>query len=192
MKTSRGIVLVLAAALFALLAAAALLLNMDGGTLGAQEAPAKPTFVPARDLTPAPTPGDAREFAVLDIVINSDDSGAVREARLERARIFSGYAPNVFALPPGDWTIELDGEKPMQFGVLDPRAAEAEVEGAEGDKAPYTYELTMQFTWELVVPLYDGREDLGVKTIRILDVAGKEFFSVEVNRDEWRRAGQAQ
>lgn len=80
------------------------------GRLAAQENEAKPTLVPLKVQTPAPTPPDGREVAILTLVIKSGGEGKLEGIDLETARIIRSYAPNVLNRG-GQWTVEVEGEK---------------------------------------------------------------------------------
>lgn len=153
---------------------------------GAQEGDVKPTVVPAEVLTPAPTPPDSREVAILTLVIVSSPDGKVEKVTLETAKIVRAYAPNVFDRP-GEWTVRLEGEHEAQFGVTDPRRMSV-FPGPNDEKteAPHGAEFLTEVTWELVVPLYLFDRDLGVKTIHILDQEGNVIFATEVDREGWK------
>ncbi|MGH2538655.1 MAG: hypothetical protein ACRDHL_14800 [Candidatus Promineifilaceae bacterium] len=172
----RGYSLALAAA--ALVAAA-----LSGCATGseAQQLRELPTVVPAQELTPAPTPADGRQVAILQLVVLSNADGRVEEVRLEKGQIVTAFAPNVFGRA-GAWTVELVGRTPMRFGVPDPREAHIE-DGEEG--APHTTEILAEVSWELVVPLSDKGQPLGVEEIRILDQNGELIFSTPVDREAW-------
>jgi hypothetical protein len=147
----------------------------------------QPTIVPARELTPAPTPPDDREVAILQLFISSTERGEIRGVRLMEAQIIRSYAPNVLRLA-GPWTIELDGEKSIRYGTLDPRAAHVEHDEEDQDEIHQNVYLT-ETTWELVIPLYDREQDLGVRQINIYDERGERIFSTPVDREEWRKRG---
>jgi len=147
----------------------------------------QPTLVPARELTPAPTPADNREVAVLRLLISSTERGEIRGVRLMEARIIRSYAPNVLRLA-GPWTIELDGEQPLRYGTLDPRVAHVEHDDKEDEEIHHNIYQT-ETTWELVIPLFDRGRELGVRQINIYDDQGERVFSVPVDREEWRKQG---
>lgn len=153
-----------------------------GDQAGAQEEIKRPTLVPASALTPAPTPADAREVAILTLAVSSNDDGQVEGVQLEKARILNSFAPNVFGRR-GPWTIELVGEQTIRYGILDPRQQRVYADEIE---EPHTTDLLLQMTWEPVVPLFDGSKDLGVKMINIYDHEDRLIFSTEVDREAWR------
>lgn len=145
----------------------------------------KPTPMSARELTPAPTPEDEREIAILNLVINSSQEGKVESVTLERGRIVKGYAPNVFG-QTGDWTVELVGkEKTVSYGVLDPR--HVEVENEQNAEQPFTYIYVPSYEWELVVPLYEDGKDMQIEVIKIYDTEGNQIFETNVDRERWRQ-----
>lgn len=144
----------------------------------------KPTPIPADAQTPAPTPEDSREVAILTLVINSTEEGKIEGVQLERGLIIQSFAPNVLGLP-GEWTVELVGEEgTVPFGVLDPR--HVEVENEQNAEQPYTYIYETSYVWELVVPLFDNEgKDLLVKEINIFDAEGNLIFNTPVDRERW-------
>lgn len=176
----RNPLVVLAAVLGAL--ALAIVAGFYGQAV-AQEQRIQPTVVPAEALTPAPTPPDNRQVAILTLVIASTDEGKVERVALERGRIVRSYAPHVLVLD-GPWTIELVGRETIRYGALDPRAVEVETDDEE---APYTYIIETSALWELVVPLFENGKDLEVKEINIYDQDGNLIFSTPVDREAWGR-----
>ncbi|NIS80746.1 MAG: hypothetical protein GTO14_11180 [Anaerolineales bacterium] len=149
----------------------------------AQRGQEEPTLIPAKVLVPVPTPEDAREIAILDLFVVSTEDGRVEGVELQRARILRSYAPNVLMLQ-GPWTILLLGRGEVMYGVRDPRVVHV-YDGEE--EVPHGREFEAQVLWELVVPLFDKGQDLGVKEIRILDQAGELIFSTPVDREAWRQ-----
>lgn len=154
---------------------------------GAQAGPAfaqdkKPTLVPAELLTPAPTPEDGRQVAILTLVIESGEDGAVKGVQLELGRIINSYAPNVWGRP-GEWTVELVGQEKRQYGILDPRR----LEYYDSEKGQFAQEFQFHVVTDLVIPLYDDKLDLGVTTINIYDQLGNLIFSTEVDREGWAK-----
>ncbi|NPV67868.1 MAG: hypothetical protein HPY64_12030 [Anaerolineae bacterium] len=146
----------------------------------------KPTFVPADGLTPAPTPPDGRQVAILTLVIESDPEGRLKGVQLERGRIINSYAPNV-AERPGEWTVEVVGERSLRFGIEDPRRLHVYGgEDAQRDMA-HTSEMQASAVVDLVVPLWNLDADLQAKEIRILDQEGNVVFVTEVDRERWSR-----
>lgn len=144
----------------------------------------KPTPIPPRIQTPAPTPEDNREIAILTLVISSSPEGKIEAVDLERGRIIKSYAPNVLGLA-GEWMIELIGrEETTSFGVPDPR--HVEVENEQGAESPFTYIYETNYAWDLVVPLYNDGKDLQVQVIRIYDGDGNQIFETPVN-ESWRQ-----
>lgn len=149
----------------------------------------RPTVVPAEALTPAPTPADDRQIAILNLVVVAAQGGKVESVRLERAQIVGGYAPNVFGLS-GPWAVELVGKETIRFGTLDPRQVRV-YDGDEGGKdVPHTTSFAHETTWELVVPLHRDGQDLGVREINIYDERGRLIFSTPVEREKWLSAGE--
>jgi len=146
----------------------------------------KPTPIPAKEQTPAPTPEDRREIAILTLVISSTPDGKIEGVKLERSVILQGYAPNVLGMQ-GEWTIELVGaEQTISYGVLDPR--HVEVENEQDAKEPYTYIYETNYVWELVVPLFDNNgKDLQIMEINIYDAGGNKIFGTPVDREGWRK-----
>lgn len=142
----------------------------------------KPTLIPLRVQTPAPTPPDDRQIAILTLVIQSNPEGELEQIILEQGRVIKSYAPNVFDRT-GQWTVELLGNEEMRFGIQDPRWREA---FPSGERNQFESELITDLLWELVVPLYYYEKDLGVEVIRIYDQRGEPIFSVEVDREGWK------
>ncbi len=142
----------------------------------------KPTLIPPQVQTPAPTPPDNREVAILTLIVQSNPEGELEQIALEHGRIIRSYAPNVFDRT-GQWTVELLGSEEMRFGVQDPRWRES---FPTGERNQFESELVSDLLWELVVPLYYFEKDLGVEMIRIYDQRGEPIFSVEIDREGWR------
>jgi len=147
----------------------------------AQEELERPTVVPATALTPAPTPRDAREVAILTLYITADEEGSVEAVELESARIVRSFAPNVLGLS-GPWTVELVGRDTVRFGTLNPLYVR--VYDDEED-VPHSGLWLTETLWRLVVPLYDRGEDLEVTEINIYDETQEWFFSTPVDREVW-------
>lgn len=152
------------------------------GRLAAQENEAKPTLVPLKVQTPAPTPPDGREVAILTLVIKSGGEGKLEGIDLETARIIRSYAPNVLNRG-GQWTVDVEGEKGLRFGVQDPRWREA---FPKEEGASFENEILSEVVWELVVPLYLFDEDLNAQVIHIFDENGERIFTTEVDRERWK------
>lgn len=151
-------------------------------TVGAQEEFVRPTVVPAEVLTPAPTPPDGRQVAILNLAIVSAGEGEIEKVTLEQGRIINSYAPNVLGLA-GPWTVELVGEEPIRFGTLNPLVVRVYDEKQEVPHDVSQSETTM---WELVVPLYNDGKDLQVREINIYDQNEKLIFTTIVDREAWR------
>jgi hypothetical protein len=152
------------------------------GRLMAQENEAKPTLVPLKVQTPAPTPPDGREVAILTLVIKSGGEGKLEAIDLETARIIRSYAPNVLNRG-GQWTVEVEGVEGLRFGVQDPRWREA---FPEKEGAPFENEILSQVVWELVVPLYLFDQDIQAQVINLYDEQGERIFTTEVDRERWK------
>ena len=149
----------------------------------AQEDITAPTMVPARVLTPAPTPADDRRIAILPLVIVSDEEGTVERVALENGRIVGGYGPNVLGLT-GPWAVELVRESgdSMRYGTLDPR--QVHVEDVEGD-VPHRSMLETNISYEWVVPLNNAEgKDLQVREIRIYDERENLIFAAALRGNE--------
>lgn len=147
----------------------------------AQEEFKRPTLVPAEALTPAPTPADRREVAILSLLIKANEEGKVEAVELQKGSIVTSFAPNVLGLS-GPWTVELVGKDTIQFGTLNP--LHVRVYDGEQD-TPHTSLLVTETTWELVVPLYDRGQDLEVTQINIYDESRRQVFSTPVDRERW-------
>ncbi len=141
----------------------------------------RPTVVPAKALTPAPTPRDRREVAILTLHVKASAEGKVEAVELVEGKIVRSYAPNVLGLR-GPWTVELAGTDTIRFGTLNPLYVR--VYGDE-EKVPHTGLTLREVTWKLVVPLYDGGRDLKVIRIKIYDQDGNPIFSTPVEREKW-------
>ena len=165
----------------ALLAMGAVVLELPLRPAAQGEGP-KPTLVPIEALTPAPTPPDRREVAILTLVIESDPEGQIVLVALEQARILRSYAPDILGRT-GPWTVELLGETELRYGVRDPRWRE--VFPVDRDE-PFQNEYATSVVWELVVPLYLFDEDLNVQVINLYDQVGNLVFETEVDRENWR------
>ena len=160
----------------------ALLVFSDRNHIAAQNQQ-KPTVVPAEILTPADTPSDTREIAILTLIIKSSDDGKFENVELQQGRIVRSFAPNVLNRS-GDWTIEVVGDEGLIYGVSDPRRMN--VYGGENETPHETAFLTT-VEWELVVPLYLFDKDLNAAEINIYDQDGQLIFSTIVDRDNWIR-----
>lgn len=178
--------ILLAAGLGVLVLAGAVLLFGSAAITAQNEVGPKPTFVPADALTPVPTPPDGRQVAILTLVIESDAEGRLKGAQLERGRIVNSYAPNV-AERPGEWTVEVVGERSLRFGIEDPRRLHVYGEGEEQPDVAHASEMQTGVVVDLVVPLWDLDTDLQAKEIRILDQEGNVVFVTEVDRERWSR-----
>jgi hypothetical protein len=157
----------------------------SGGLSGAQEQFGRqPTFIPAAAQTPAPTPPDGRQVALLTLSVTSNSEGKLEDIVLRQGRILSSYAPNVFDRQ-GEWMVELvsGDQRTVRFGTQDPRRVE--VENPSGETSPLTTMIEPDASWELVVPLYDDDKDLKVEKIIIYDQEGKEVFTTPVDRERW-------
>lgn len=161
---------------------AAILLISSVNTTAQTEFGPKPTFVPAEDLTPVPTPADGRQVAILTLVVSGDGED-VRGLQLERGQIINSYAPNV-ANRPGEWMVEVTGDGSLTFGIEDPRRQRMYGEKEDTEEAHIT-EYAGSLAFDLVVPLWDLDRDLQAKEIRIFDQEGNEIFVTEVDRDGW-------
>jgi hypothetical protein len=145
----------------------------------------KPTFVPAEALTPVPTPPDGRQVAILTLVVEGEGED-LKGIQLERGQIVNSYAPNV-ANRPGEWTVEVIGERSLRFGIDDPRRLHVYGSREDQREQAHTTELVGSLNFDLVVPLYDLDTDLQAKEIRILDQEGNVIFNTEVDREGWSR-----
>lgn len=150
--------------------------------LAAQDREAMPTLIPLKIQTPAPTPPDQREVAILTLVVKSDREGKLESIGLEKGVILRSYAPNVLDRT-GTWTVVLAGEEKFVYGILDPRWREAYPQ-KEGEL--FQSEYATEVVWELVVPLYLFDKDLNVETITIFDETGTRIFTTEVDREKWK------
>jgi hypothetical protein len=173
--------ILLVTGVLALLAMAAAVSGLPLRPAAQGEGP-KPTLVPIEALTPAPTPPDRREVAILTLVIESDPEGQIVLVAMEQARILRSYAPNVVNRT-GPWTVELLGETELRYGVQDPRWRE--VFPVDRDE-PFQNEYAASVVWELVVPLYLFDRDLNVQAINLYDQMGNLIFATEVDRENWR------
>ena len=129
----------------------------------------------AAALTPAPTPADDRQIAVLTLHVVSNETGDVLGVEMVEGRQVAGYGPNV-ANRPGPWTVLLtaSGSQALRYGIQDPRLARVE---SQDPSAPHGTLLEADITFELVVPLATAEgEPLAVDVIRILDHSGRLIF----------------
>jgi hypothetical protein len=154
------------------------------GDAVAQEKLVKPTVVPPTARTPAPTPEDQREVAILTLIVKAGKEGKVEAVELQKGQIVRSYAPNVLGLS-GPWTVELAGEQSIKYGTLNPLQARV-YDDEKDQEVPHSGEALTETTWELVVPLWDQGKDLGVKEINIYDENGNLIFSTPVDREKWR------
>lgn len=161
---------------------AVLLLMSSVGTTAQTEFGPRPTFVPAEDLTPVPTPPDDRQVAILTLVVSGEGED-LRGIQLERGQIINSYAPNV-ANRPGEWIVEVTGDGNLTFGIEDPRRQHVYGEREQEEQA-HTSEMAGSLVFDLVVPLYDLDRDLQAKEIRIFDAEGNELFVTEIDREGW-------
>lgn len=161
-----------------------ILLISSPGITAQEEVGPKPTFIPPEALTPAPTPEDGRQVAILMLAVSGEGED-LRGIQLERGQIVNSYAPNV-AGRPGEWTVEVTGEGNLRFGISDPRRLHVYGETDNREQA-HMSEVTGNIRFELVVPLWDQDRDLGAKEIRIFDQQGNEIFMTEVDRENWQR-----
>lgn len=166
----------------ALVVVVALLLISSVGTTAQTEFGPRPTFVPAGDLTPVPTPPDDRQVAILTLVVSGDGED-LRGIQLERGQIINSYAPNV-ANRPGEWMVEVTGDGSLSFGIEDPRRQHVYGEREQEEQA-HMSEYAGNLAFDLVVPLYDLDRDLQAKEIRIFDAEGNEIFVTEIDREGW-------
>lgn len=146
----------------------------------------KPTVVPADVLTPAETPSDKRDVAVLTFSIVSSEDGKLERLDLQKAQIIRSYAPNVLDRP-GEWTIEVLGDEKIVYGVQDPRQMNVYGLPNETTQVPHQTEFLREITWETVVPLYLFDRDINATEIHIYDRDGQLIFSTKVDRDNWTR-----
>jgi hypothetical protein len=151
-------------------------------TVDAQEEFVRPTLVPAEILTPAPKPADDRQVAILNLVVVSSSDGNIERVTLEQGRIINSFAPNVLGLT-GPWTVELVGEERVRFGTLDPREIRIY---DQNEELPHDVSLGENIAWELVVPLYDNGQDLGVREINIYDQNENLIFNTLIDREAWQ------
>lgn len=155
----------------------------SGENARAQEEFQRPTVVPATALTPAPTPPDGREVAILNLLIKADKEGTVEAAELESGSIVNSFAPNVLGLS-GPWMVELVGEETIRFGTLNPLYVRVYDDEKE---SPHSGLWLTETTWRLVVPLYDRGQDLKVTQINIYDENERQIFSTPVDREHWSK-----
>jgi hypothetical protein len=171
---------------------AAVWLVLQPRNLGAQEEfGEQPTLIPASDLTPAPTPPDGREVALLTLAIASSEDGAIRGIQLERGQIIASYAPNV-SNRPGEWTVEVVGKETLRYGIQDLRRQNVynneREQGTpdEREEGAHNAEVATSLTVDLVVPLYVDSENLEATEINIYDQEGNVIFTTPVDRDAWK------
>jgi hypothetical protein len=133
----------------------------------------------AAALTPAPTPADTRQVAVLTLRILSDEAGRVAAVELVEGVVRPGYAPNV-TNRPGAWTVSAlsDAAEVLRFGTEDPR--QIRIEGGAGE-APHTTAFEPDVEVNLVVPLsdVDGTE-WSISQLQLYDELGNLIFAAAV------------
>jgi hypothetical protein len=132
--------------------------------------------ISASVLTPAPTPADDRNIAVLTLVIRSDGAGNVVEVVLRDGSVVPGYGPNVLNRP-GAWTVSLasGAGEALRYGAPDPR--QVRVEGGSDD-APHTSAFEPEVEVVMVIPLHDAEgRDLAVTGLRLYDQSGNLIFA---------------
>jgi hypothetical protein len=132
--------------------------------------------ISAAALTPAPTPADSRQVAILTLIVHSDAAGAVSAVEMVEGVVRSGYGPNVVNRP-GAWTVSLmsASAEVLRFGTPDPR--QIRVEGGAGD-VPHTSAFEPEVEVTLVVPLSaaDGA-DLSATQLLLFDQPGNLIFA---------------
>lgn len=174
---------------------AAIWLVLRAQNLGAQgEFGEQPTLIPAQNLTPAPTPPDGREIALLTLAISSSEDGRIRAIQLERGQIIASYAPNV-SERPGEWTVEVIGKTTLRYGIDDPRRQniynngreqQPEATQDEREAGAHTAQLSTSLTVDLVVPLYMDGDNLEATEINLYDQEGNRIFNTRVDREAWK------
>lgn len=135
-----------------------------------------PSRLRAAALTPAPTPADDRQVAVLTLKVTSNEAGEVTGAVMVGGFVQAGFGPNVLNRP-GAWTVSLGstGEEVLRYGVPDPRLVR--VEGGVGEE-PHTSFVEPEVEFDLIVPLSDASGNaLSVTELRLLDQAGSLIFT---------------
>jgi hypothetical protein len=135
--------------------------------------------ISAAALTPAPTPADGRQIAVLTLRVRSSEAGDVSEIVMVEGVIQPGYGPNV-AKRPGAWTVSLiaNADEVLRFGTPDPR--QVRVEGGAGD-VPHTTAFEPETEFVLVIPLSDPEgTNLEATQLRLYDQPGNLIFAAGV------------
>lgn len=165
---------------FLALASLSLILAASGGGIARAQGEIEglPTPRPADDLVAAPTPDDDRQVALLTLRVLSNEDGQVVGVEIVESEFLGSFAPNVIGLS-GPWAIALVGEEIISYGVLDPRLVRM-----EGDEdSPHSSFIDPDLEWQLVVPLYDGGQDLRVVSIAIADDEGNIVFAALIDSE---------
>ena len=135
--------------------------------------------ISAAALTPAPTPADSRQIAVLTLLVRSNEAGDVSEVAMIDGVVQPGYGPNV-ANRPGAWTVSLvaNADEVLRFGTPDPR--QVRVEGG-ADDVPHTTAFEPEIEFVLVLPLSDPEgTNFAVTQLRLYDQPGNLIFAAGV------------
>lgn len=136
----------------------------------AQEEFPVPSFLPADDQNPAPTPDAGQQVLVLEVALEGE--GEQVTGRVVSQQIVSNFAPKSVARSAGEWEVQVDGEKDLSYLVPNP-LQDVEIEDPENEDDPYDYVATTTLDWTLVVPLYADGQPLGATRVQVVDVASK-------------------
>jgi len=134
----------------------------------AQEEFPLPSFLPADDQQPAPTPDAGQQVLVLQVGL--EGSAERTTGQVKSQQIVDNFAPKSVARSAGEWEVRVDGDKPLRYLIPNP-LLDVEVEDPENDKDPYDYVPTTTLDWTLVVPLYADGQPLGATRVQVVDVA---------------------
>jgi hypothetical protein len=140
-----------------------------------------PSFVPADQQVPVPTPDKGQQVAVIEVALRADGEKATGEVR--SATVIDGFAPKVVARSAGDWQVLVKGEHELKYLIPNP-LLDIEAESEKDDpKDPYDQVQLGTYDWTLIVPMYDLGVSLGATSVEVSDVAsGNVIFTTELKR----------
>ena len=139
-----------------------------------------PSFFPADDQRPAPTPPEGLEVAVFQVALTANDERVTAEVR-SQDRVNS-YAPKVVARSSGDWEVRVLGEEELVYQIPNP-FDEVEVENLDDVTEPFGKVPNEALDWTLIVPLHRDGRPLGATSVEVVDlVSGETILAEEIAR----------